>query len=205
MNDFDFSNLGLIYRLHYLSSIIKNKFGSHYLQVAGDHPFLADLLKLLEARHVSEQDFVDTINKRLDILIDNFTEDAAVITALAKYPPAMGLIGATSGMISMMMTIGSGDKSSIGKSMAAALIATLWGIAFSNFILLPWADLTIRMNNANIKNRKMIVEALDLIKKDKEPALVLELLLSYVPYDAREKVAAECATWYRKHIDRQNA
>lgn len=200
-SDVEQDRVQIIYRLYYLSSVRKNKYPQQYFHNTIDHPFLTDSISLLDAEHMNERDFKETISKRLDLVEEDYAADAEILNALAKYPPAMGLIGATSGMISMMMSIGNGDKSFIGKAMASALVATLWGIAFSNFVLLPLADLTVRMNNENIKNRKMILDALCLIKADKDPAIVFDLILSYVPFNKRKKVSDACISWYKKHID----
>lgn len=204
IEDFEQDRSQIIYRLYYLSSVVKNNYPKQYFQNVVDHPFLADSLKLLDVEQLDGEDFKKTIDKRLETIIDNYSEDSDVLAALAKYPPAMGLLGATSGMISMMMNIGSGDKGSIGSAMASALVATLWGIAVSNFILLPLADLVSRMNTANIANRTMIVDAFDLIKNKRDPAVVLEMILSYIPFKERRTVSDSCTKWYKNQISRMN-
>jgi chemotaxis protein MotA len=197
--DFNYSREFLIYRLYFISNVVTPGQPKQNIHTSMDHPFIGEIVELIQLDKAEEGNFIEIANKRLEAISHSYFEDAETLSALAKYPPAMGLIGATSGIISMMASIGSGDKASLGYAMASALVATLWGIVVANFIILPLADLTNRMNANNIENRKMILEALLLIKKNKSPSLILELLVSYLPFESREKISSDCVSWYNKY------
>jgi chemotaxis protein MotA len=63
--------------------------------------------------------------------------DAAVFEAAGGYSPTMGIIGTVMGLV---MVLGNMDKpSELGGAIAAAFIATLYGVAFANLVYLPIA------------------------------------------------------------------
>lgn len=201
-NELENDRTRLIYRIYHFAFFRHHglEIINYHLQINKEHPFVVESIRLLGDKSITDDDFQKLLTTRVDQMSENFNEDSQTLTALSKYPPAMGLIGATSGMISMMMTIGDGDKGSIGRSMATALIATLWGIALSNFVILPLADLASRMNSENLTSRKMIVDAFEMIKERKDPNLILELMLSYVPIDQRDNVTMSCNSWKNSQL-----
>ncbi|MGZ3734595.1 MAG: MotA/TolQ/ExbB proton channel family protein, partial [Bdellovibrionota bacterium] len=103
------------------------------------HPLLQEGYDLIVKRAVPESDYKRIMLQKNQRFRDQYLSDARALTALAKFPPAFGLLGATTGMISMLTGLSSGGQATIGPSMALALVATFWGIALANFVLLPLA------------------------------------------------------------------
>lgn len=192
-----------IYWIYYLSYCYNN-FEGKKVQIPVWHPFLNEAVEFLNTPNISENEFEALLNTRLEKVADNYAEDAETLSALAKYPPAMGLIGATSGMINMMRGLGGADKSAIGQAMAVALVATLWGIIISNFVLLPLADHVNRMNEENRVNRSLIAEAMSMVKKKQATPLVLEFMISFTPIATREEVRRDCNEWSRRMLQKYN-
>jgi len=63
---------------------------------------------------------------------------AAFFQKLGGFSPTLGIIGTVLGLIHALGNMGSSE--SMAKSIAAAFIATLWGVALANLIYLPIAD-----------------------------------------------------------------
>ncbi|NCN40183.1 hypothetical protein GW916_02935 [bacterium] len=155
--------------------------------VKTNHPFFSDGVEALVDKVIPLNDFRTHMLNKITITNADYQADAKVLKNIAKYPPAFGLIGAVSGMIGMMGQLSSGVDT-IGVSMATALVATFWGIAFANLILLPFADYYQKIADQDLRQRSIILEGICLIK-NKEPFLVVqEKMLSFVPLRDQKKL-----------------
>lgn len=129
-----------------------------------------------------EQDELEEILKvRTNTIYYRYLEDAKKFKALGKFPPAMGLMGAVLGMIALLQTLGQpGSEGNIGPAMAVALVATLYGIALANLVILPIAENLMEGAREVYAKNKMIVEGIKLIAKKKNRILLAEELNSYL-------------------------
>ncbi|NCN28216.1 hypothetical protein GW915_11640 [bacterium] len=150
------------------------------------HPFFRDGVEALADKVVPLQDFRAHMINKLKIVNAEYQSDADIIQSIAKYPPAFGLLGAVTGMISMMGQL-SGGVEKIGMSMATALVATFWGIGLANFILLPMADYYKKLSAEDLKQRSIILEGIYLIKRKDSSVLIQEKMLSFVPIKDHKK------------------
>jgi len=88
-------------------------------------------------------DGVDTveIRRQMELAIrvdsDRADEDARVFDAAGGYAPTIGIIGAVLGLIQVMKHLEA--VSEIGKGIAVAFVATVYGVAAANLLLLPTA------------------------------------------------------------------
>jgi chemotaxis protein MotA len=151
------------------------------------HPFIADGIEAITDKVIPETDFKLHLKNKLSIVNSGYQADAKVLQAIAKYPPAFGLLGAVTGMIGMMGELGGGVET-IGMNMATALVATFWGIGLANFVLNPLADYYRRIADEDLRQRSIILEGMCLIKR-KEPVVVIrEKMLNFVPINERESI-----------------
>lgn len=152
-------------------------------------PFLIECLELLKGNEEQAERIIPVLEKRRDMLFDLYMADAHRFRALGKYPPAMGLLGAVTGMISMLAKLdgAEGGAKGMGGAMAVALVATFYGIAFANFFLLPIAEnLTELARETNRKNT-LILDAVKLIAERSGPGLFREHLNSHLLPGVRVK------------------
>ncbi len=152
------------------------------------HPFMKEACYLLSHDHLSAEQLRSVLTKRSEFFKKKYLSDAKVLNAIGKFPPAFGLLGASTGMISMMSNIGQGQQDKIGDAMAIALVATFWGIAMANFILLPLADFASRIVLEDQHVRNMIIEAVVLIRDDEDPRYVMEKVLAFLPPHYRKEL-----------------
>ena len=67
-----------------------------------------------------------------------------VFEAAGGFAPTIGIIGAVLGLIQVMQHLQ--DINEVGKGIAVAFVATIYGVASANLFFLPWAGkLRIRM------------------------------------------------------------
>ena len=145
------------------------------------HPFLLEGYTLMRKQELDPLEYRAILINRNQRFKERYTGDTKALTALAKFPPAFGLLGATTGMIAMMTGLGPGGKETIGPAMAVALVATFWGIAVANFILLPLADHADRLNAEDARLRLLIATGLTLIHQQSRPAALYEHMIGFLP------------------------
>lgn len=97
---------------------------------------------------------------------------------LGAMGPAWGMIGTLIGLVNMLYEMD--DPSSIGPSMAVALITTLYGSMLANWICAPVAG-KLKMNNANeITMKEIAIEGLLSIQAGENPRIIEEKLKSFL-------------------------
>lgn len=97
---------------------------------------------------------------------------------LGAMGPAWGMIGTLVGLVNMLYEMD--DPSSIGPSMAVALITTLYGSLLANWICAPVAN-KLKANNANeILVKSIMIEGLLSIQAGENPRVIEEKLKSFL-------------------------
>lgn len=97
---------------------------------------------------------------------------------LGAMGPAWGMIGTLVGLVNMLYEMD--DPSSIGPSMAVALITTLYGSLLANWICAPVAA-KLKSNNANeILVKSIMIEGLLSIQAGENPRVIEEKLKSFL-------------------------
>ncbi len=118
-------------------------------------------------------------------------EDAAkVFEAMGGYSPTIGIIGAVLGLIHVMSNLA--DIGAVGRGIAAAFVATIYGVAAANIFFLPLAGrikLQVR-DEANL--RQLTLVGVLAIQEGMNPKLVRERLMAFV-HDHGDAKAASAA------------
>jgi len=103
--------------------------------------------------------------------------------ALASMGPAWGMIGTLVGLVSMLNNMS--DPTTIGPSMAVALITTLYGSLLANWICTPIAS-KLKFNDANeTQLKEVMIEGLLSIQAGENPRVIEEKLKSFLPPSMR--------------------
>jgi len=121
-------------------------------------------------RGIMETELVSTENRHKSKI--SFWED------LGSMGPAWGMIGTLVGLVNMLYEMD--DPSSIGPSMAVALITTLYGSLLANWICAPVAG-KLKANNATeIMTKEIMIEGLLSIQAGENPRVIEEKLKSFL-------------------------
>lgn len=108
-------------------------------------------------------------------------------SALGSAGPAWGMIGTLIGLINMLKDLN--DPSSIGPSMAVALVTTFYGSVLANWICTPIGG-KLSVNSANeIKTMEVIIEGILSIQAGENPRVIEEKLKSFLA--PKERVTAD--------------
>ena len=97
---------------------------------------------------------------------------------VASLGPAWGMIGTLVGLVAMLNDMN--DPTSIGPSMAVALITTLYGSLLANWLATPIAN-KLRVNNeAEMQQKEVMIEGLLSIQAGENPRVIEEKLKSFL-------------------------
>lgn len=107
---------------------------------------------------------------------------------LAGMGPAWGMIGTLIGLILMLQDMN--DPSSIGPSMAVALITTLYGSLLANWIATPIAQKLAVNNGIEMSIKEVMIEGLLSIQAGENPRVIEEKLKSFLSPAEKEAMEA---------------
>lgn len=98
--------------------------------------------------------------------------------SIASMGPAWGMIGTLVGLVNMLNNMN--DPSSIGPSMATALITTLYGSLLANWICTPAASKMKANNQKEVMLKEVMIEGLLSIQAGENPRVIEEKLKSFL-------------------------
>ncbi|KPG90259.1 flagellar motor protein [Pseudomonas sp. RIT-PI-q] len=94
-------------------------------------------------------------------------EAAKVFESMGGYAPTIGIIGAVMGLIHVMGNLG--DPSQLGSGIAVAFVATIYGVASANLVLLPIAAKLKSVALRQSRYREMLLEGILSIAEGENP------------------------------------
>lgn len=110
---------------------------------------------------------------------------AGVWETLAAMGPAWGMVGTLIGLINMLKNMN--DPSSIGPSMAVALVTTFYGSLLANWLALPTAFKLKADNAEEVTLKEVMIEGLLSIQAGENPRVIEEKLKSFLAPADRSK------------------
>ncbi len=114
-----------------------------------------------------------------------------VFTTLGGFSPTLGIIGTVMGLISMLAKLSEPGK--MGHAIAAAFIATLYGVAFANLLYLPVAGKLKSKTAAEVVAYEMIIEGVLSIQAGENPRMVETRMSAFLPPQLRVERQARSA------------
>ena len=103
--------------------------------------------------------------------------------------PAWGMIGTLLGLVMMLYHME--DASTIGPSMAVALITTFYGSILANWICAPFGSKLKKINDAEMQVKEIIIEGLLSIQAGENPRVIEEKLKSFMAPAERAAVGKD--------------
>ena len=129
-------------------------------------PFIKKGLQLLVDG--SEPDVLrSTLEVEIDAREHGDNAGAKVFEGMGIYAPTLGIIGAVLGLMAVMQNLA--DPSKLGKGIAAAFVATIYGIGAANLFFLPVAAKLKAVIADQTRTREMVVEGLVGIARGDNP------------------------------------
>ena len=134
----------------------------------------------------------EELRKMMELELDNQEEHgerlSQVFEAAGGYAPTVGIIGAVLGLIQVMQHLE--DIAEVGKGIAVAFVATIYGVGMANILFLPWAGkLKIKFREEQVL-REMKLEGVISILEGMNPRMLETMLMGYLP-EHKQKAPAE--------------
>lgn len=105
------------------------------------------------------------------------------------YGPTMGIIGTVMGLISVLQQLD--DPGTLGESISAAFLATLWGILSANIMWLPIAGKLRYNSEEEVAFRRLMLEGILSLQAGENPRIVKEKLYAFLPPKMRQQEGKE--------------
>jgi chemotaxis protein MotA len=104
--------------------------------------------------------------------------EAKVYEAAGGYAPTIGIIGAVIGLIHVMQNLA--DIEAVGKGIAGAFVATIYGVASANLFFLPAGSKLRSRMQATVQLRELTLEGVLSIVEGLNPKLIRTKLDAYL-------------------------
>jgi chemotaxis protein MotA len=106
------------------------------------------------------------------------TRAAKVFEGMGIYAPTLGIIGAVLGLMAVMQNLA--DPAKLGKGIAAAFVATIYGIGIANLFFLPVASKLKVAIQGMSQAREMVIEGMISIAQGENPRSIEAKLQGYL-------------------------
>ena len=128
--------------------------------------FVRKGIRLLVDGHHPES-LREILELELDSRESKDLQAARVFEAMGGYSPTIGIIGAVLGLIQVMQNLA--DPSKLGSGIAAAFVATVYGVGLANLFLIPLANKLKQHVQHETRFRELAIEGLVAIADGDNP------------------------------------
>ncbi|WP_249872028.1 flagellar motor protein MotP [Oceanobacillus saliphilus] len=158
-----------------------------------EEPFIKKGI-LLAVDGIEPEVITDILNAEITAMEDRHYKGRLLIEKAAEYAPAWGMIGTLIGLVLMLNTLS--DPSTLGPSMAVALLTTLYGTVLANLVFTPMAAKLEAKTEEEVFTKQIIIEGIIGVQSGQNPRILEEKLSAFLPKDYKGKNEAEDAAGY---------
>ncbi|NLF50402.1 MAG: motility protein A [Leptolinea sp.] len=101
------------------------------------------------------------------------------------FSPTFGIIGTVMGLIGVLKELD--DPGKLAKSIAAAFLATLWGLLSANLVWIPIGGKLSMRSREEVAYRKMLMEGVLSLQAGENPRIIKEKLSAFLPPAERRR------------------
>lgn len=129
------------------------------------------------------------LQNEMDFAVERQELSQTIFKGIGDAAPAFGMVGTLVGLVQMLSNMS--DPSSIGPSMAVALLTTLYGAIIANLIAIPIAD-KIGLRTAEVmKVKGLLIAGVGGILDGDSPRIIEDVMKSYLADDHDVTLDAE--------------
>jgi chemotaxis protein MotA len=159
------------------ASEVEDPFLKKALNLAVDGADLQELRKMMELEMGIEEQRAES--------------EARVFECAGGYAPTIGIIGAVIGLIQVMKHLANIDE--VGRGIAVAFVATVYGVALANVFFLPVANKIKARSHQESELREMILEGVVGIVEGLNPKLIRTKLEVYSRHEQSKAKSARAS------------
>ena len=135
----------------------------------------------------SYESISDSLGNEIDRIEERHKIGAAIFNSAGGTAPTMGIVGTVLGLVHVLEGLAEADMATLGKSIASAFLATLYGLASANLIFLPMGNRLKINNQKELLEKELILEGVLLLQKGLSPKTVQEKLRGFLNGDEGEQ------------------
>ena len=151
-----------------------------------DDDFLKSALQGV-ADGMDAEDFAIMLEDQVATRERTMRSAAKFYTTMGGYAPTIGIIGTVVSLTHVLENLSS--PSELGHMIAAAFVATLWGVLSANFLWLPIGTRLVRLAELDVQRMTILVEGVLALQAGNQPRVVGERLRALVPAHSLAKAA----------------
>ncbi len=151
-----------------------------------DDPFFRKGLQMV-VDGVDPEEVRAVLDSEITSLRDRHRRGAKFFVDAGGFSPTLGILGTVIGLVKVLASIK--DVNSVGPAVAAAFIATLWGVAMANLVWLPIANKLLRVSEVEVASMELTMEGLLAIQAGSSPNRIEARLLTFLAPKDRQGLA----------------
>lgn len=128
----------------------------------------------------------DILTTELAFMESRHAIGQSILSCMAAFAPAFGLIGTVIGLILMLTSMS--DPSQIGQGMAVALLTTLYGVILANLVFIPLSGKLKVRSAGELLIKEIIVEGILSIQSGDNPRIVEQKLAAFIAPALRQRI-----------------
>lgn len=109
-----------------------------------------------------------------------------LLLQIGIFSPTYGIIGAVIGLIAVLSELD--DPSKLGHGIAAAFVATFWGVFVANGMFLPWSNRLAVYSAEEARYRMLVIEGCLAIQSGKSPREIPDILEGFLTPSERQSL-----------------
>ncbi|MGJ7441875.1 motility protein A [Aquipuribacter sp. MA13-6] len=143
-----------------------------------DNPFLKEALELA-IDGTDPEDLQEILFSKIESKRTHDKVGAKFFNDMGAYAPTLGIVGTVMGMLHVLNYLD--QPETLGPLIAAAFLATLWGVMSANVIFLPIGARLKRLSELEITNMEVVIEGVLAIQGGASPRVVARKLGALMP------------------------
>ena len=156
-------------------------------KLQGSDPFLASGLRMA-VDGVDPDGIEATLRMEVMAMQDRHKAGKKFFDLIKLYGPGWGLVGTLVGQVGMFGNLATADIGTMGKMLAVAVAATMYGAIISNAIAGPIGDKLAMRSSEEIMGREMMLQGILSIQAGDNPRVPLDRMMACIPSAARGRV-----------------
>lgn len=138
--------------------------------------FLKEALRMA-VDGIDPKEMRQTLELRIEQMEEHAEHSPKVFEAFGGFAPTIGIIGAVLGLIQVMQHLDNIEE--VGKGIAVAFVATIYGVGLANIVFLPFANKLKEKAKHAVKVKLASLDAVASIVEGMNPRLIEAKLSSY--------------------------
>jgi chemotaxis protein MotA len=113
---------------------------------------------------------------------------AKFFTDAGAYAPTIGIVGTVMGLVHVLENLAEPEK--LGHLIAAAFLATLWGVLSANVVWLPLGSRLKRLGELEVTRMEVVIEGVLAIQAGANPRVIAAKLTALLPVHEQKQAEA---------------